>query len=307
MLMRGLDALQAEGRGYKEYILLRSLGLKAWFTMATSRAGITDPLERCAVGKVLAEPGGEYNIYRRVLAHAPKAAEGDWEGFADGLAADVTAARDAVTDDQRRTTKVRYDAGVDAAHFEFVNAQVAAAARRVAEAKAGDAPGVVALMVPWVDPGAAPVSALEAPDASDAVRPTATETESEPESDIESMFGGKKKKKKKKAPTVGSVAAAAATAAGAVPSLDAVLGQLVKRQAEPTFPEVDAWTRGRGGRGGGSGGIAQATGSDAVAAALAVALAAPPGTTVVAPTPLFASAMTFDLGTLGAFLPTPAA
>ena len=54
VLLRGVDELQREGRGYKEYILLRSLGLKAWFTMATSRAGIVDPVERCAVGKALA-------------------------------------------------------------------------------------------------------------------------------------------------------------------------------------------------------------------------------------------------------------
>ena len=91
VLLRGVDELQREGRGYKEYILLRSLGLKAWFTMATSRAGIVDPVERCAVGKALADPAGEHNIYRRVLAHAPRAAEGDWTGFADGLAEDARA------------------------------------------------------------------------------------------------------------------------------------------------------------------------------------------------------------------------
>ena len=30
--LRGVDALEKEGRGYREYILLRSLGLKVWFT-----------------------------------------------------------------------------------------------------------------------------------------------------------------------------------------------------------------------------------------------------------------------------------
>ena len=44
--MRGMETLTAENRGYKEYILIRSLGLKAWFTMATSRAGVMDPLAR---------------------------------------------------------------------------------------------------------------------------------------------------------------------------------------------------------------------------------------------------------------------
>ena len=82
--IRGIDALEAEGRGYKEYILLRSLGLKAWFTHATSRAGVHDPLTRCAVGKNLADPNGEFNIYRRVLAHAPAAAAGDWDNVRRG-------------------------------------------------------------------------------------------------------------------------------------------------------------------------------------------------------------------------------
>jgi hypothetical protein len=32
-----MDVLTAEDRGYKEYIILRSLGLKAWFTLAGIR------------------------------------------------------------------------------------------------------------------------------------------------------------------------------------------------------------------------------------------------------------------------------
>ena len=92
VLLRGVDELQREGRGYKEYILLRSLGLKAWFTMATSRAGIVDPVERCAVGKALADPAGEHNIYIDAhLAHAPRG-RGAGTGFADGLAEDARAA-----------------------------------------------------------------------------------------------------------------------------------------------------------------------------------------------------------------------
>ena len=71
--IRGIDALEAEGRGYKEYILLRSLGLKAWFTHATSRAGVHDPLTRCAVGKRLADPDGDFK-----RPHKPKI-EIKWE------------------------------------------------------------------------------------------------------------------------------------------------------------------------------------------------------------------------------------
>eukprot|EP00740_Mantoniella_antarctica_P025924 CAMPEP_0198705294 /NCGR_PEP_ID=MMETSP1468-20131203/390358_1 /TAXON_ID=1461545 /ORGANISM="Mantoniella sp, Strain CCMP1436" /LENGTH=505 /DNA_ID=CAMNT_0044464161 /DNA_START=90 /DNA_END=1607 /DNA_ORIENTATION=- len=301
VLLRGMDVLTAEDRGYKEYIILRSLGLKAWFTLATSRAGVIDPTERCAVGKALALPGGEYNIYRRILVHAPKAADGDWNGFADGLADDARAVRDGLTEDSMKTVKVRYDVTVTAANFEYIAAQITAAAAVAAAAKAGDAPRAVALMVPWVDPGLAPGggSAKQIGDDFEAV----AVAEDDVESDIESMFGKKKKKKKV---GVGGAAAAAIAAAGKAlgqgamtPSLNAVLSQLVKKQAEPTFPEVDAWIRGRGGGGGGSLGIAQATGSEAVAAAAALALAAPSGATVVAPSALFASALTFDLGTLG--------
>ena len=306
VLLRGVDALTAEGRGYKEYVLLRSLGLKAWFTMATSRAGITDPLERSAVGKVLAAPTGEYNIYKRVFFHAPKAADGDWTGFADGLAEDVKAAAAALTDDDRNTTKQRYDKGVTAAHFQFIEAQVGAATAAAAAAKPGDAPKVVAVLVPWMDAGAAPTmkkvgdvegtaAVVEEEDA--AAVAEAKEAEGK-EMEFESMFETRGKKKKNRIPGMGAGAAAAAMAAaglggGKLPSLDAVLSQLAKNNAEPTFPDVEAWV------GPGGGAAAQATSSEAVAVAASLALAAPTGATIVVPSALFASVLTFDLGTLG--------
>ena len=250
----------------------------------------------------------EFNIYRRVLEHASKAADGDWDGFADGLAADVNTVKETLlTEERMKTTKNRYDPGVTASHFEYIDAQTKAAAEVVAKAKPGDEPKVVSLIVPWVDAGAAPVLAGAAAGAASSEAPdaeTAAVVDDAAESDIESMFGKKKKKNKKKK-GAGATAAAAMNAAGKAmggktPSLDAVLSQLVKKQAEPTFPDVDEWTRGRGGGGGGSGGIAQATGSEAIAAASAFALAtAPTGATVVAPSALFASALTFDLETLG--------
>jgi hypothetical protein len=52
-----------------------------------------------------------------------------------------------------RYIEVRYDAAVTAAHFEYIDAQINAAAEAAKGAKAGDAPRVVTLMVPWVDPG----------------------------------------------------------------------------------------------------------------------------------------------------------
>ena len=299
VLLRGVDELRREGRGYKEYILLRSLGLKAWFTMATSRAGIVDPVERCAVGKALADPAGEHNIYRRVLARAPLAAAGDWTGFADGLAADARAAADAVTEEDTKTVKVRYDAGVTAAHFEFIEAEIAAAAKAARDAKKGDDATTTIVLVPWTDPGAAPnipdaagtdgaesATSASASARSDAVPPAAEEDD---DVDVESMFGKKSKKKKKAGAGAAARAAAAAAGRGEMPSLDAVLSQLAKKQAEPTFPDVSAWCVG----------AAQATGSEAIAAASATALASPPGAVVVVPSQLFASALTFDLGVLG--------
>ena len=64
------------------------------------------------------------------------AAEGDWTGFADGLAEDARAAANAITEEDTKTVKVRYDAAVTAAHFEFIEAEIAAAARVAADARA---------------------------------------------------------------------------------------------------------------------------------------------------------------------------
>ena len=298
-LLRGVDALEKEGRGYREYILVRSLGLKMWFTHATSRAGVSDPRARCAVGKALASPDGEFNIYRRVLAHAPLAKSGDWEGFADGLAADARAAADAVTDADLKTAKVRYDASVAAAHFAFLDAEIENAVEKIehafeneSENESESAAFVSAVaLVPWLDPGTAPLSVATA-----ANRATASAAEETADArkalsdDVESMFG--KKKKKTKMPRAASSSVTAVSSLDkkdASVSLEKTLSKLVKKQAEPTFPEVDAWTVGE----------KQATGSDAVAAAVAAALRLPTGCVLVVPTDVFASAMTFDLGEIG--------
>ena len=101
------------------------------------------------------------------------------------------------------------------------------------------------------------------------------------------MFG-KKAKKRNKAKSAGT-ASVAKSAGGAPRSLDAMLSQLAKKQQEPTFPEVDAWIMKSG----------QATASEAVATALALCLEAPADAVVVAPSALFASAVSFDTGSLG--------
>ena len=297
-LLRGVDALEKEGRGYREYILLRSLGLKMWFTHATSRGGVSDPRTRCAVGKALASPDGAFNIYRRILTHAPLAKAGNWEAFADGLAADARAAAEAATEEDLRTTKVRYDAAVTAAHFEFLDAEIAAAARVIEQAfektttsdDNDDALVSAVALVPWMDPGDAPARASAA--GGEAAAAAAAD---EPEDDVESMFGKKKKKKKKKMPSrvlraaTPSAAKNEATTAVFRDGLEKTLGKLVKKQAEPTFPETSAWNVGE----------KQATGSDAVAAAVAICLRLPPACVIVVPTDVFASALTFDLGVLG--------
>ena len=290
--IRGIDALEREGRGYKEYILLRSLGLKAWFTHATSRAGVHDPLTRCAVGKRLADPDGEFNIYRRVLAHAPAAAAGDWTKFADGLAGDAKAAADALTDDERKTAKNRYDTSVDATAFAAIDDGVKAAAAACARAQRGDDAVATAVAVPWVDPGASPVVDAKSPagDSPGGDSPggdSPGEKDGDGEDSVESMFG-KKAKKRNKARSAGT-GSGAKSVGGALPSLDAMLSQLAKKQQEPTFPEVDAWITKSG----------QATASEAVATALALCLEAPADAVVVAPSALFASAVSFDTGSLG--------
>jgi len=292
--IRGIDALEREGRGYKEYILLRSLGLKAWFTHATSRAGVHDPLTRCAVGKRLADPDGEFNIYRRVLAHAPAAAAGDWTKFADGLAGDAKAAADALTDDERKTAKNRYDTSVDATAFAAIDDGVKAAAAVCARAQRGDAVSMTAVAFPWVDPGACPVVDAKSPagdspggESPGGESPGGESPDGDGEDSVESMFG-KKAKKRNKARSAGT-GSGAKSVGGAPPSLDAMLSQLAKKQQEPTFPEVDAWITKSG----------QATASEAVATALALCLEAPADAVVVAPSALFASAVSFDTGSLG--------
>ena len=290
-LLRGVDALEKEGRGYREYILVRSLGLKMWFTHATSRAGVADPRMRCAVGKALASPDGAFNIYRRVLTHAPLASRGDWEGFADGLAADARAAAEATSEEDLRTTKVRYDAAVTEAHFEFMEKEIERATIEIERALEASKSFVsVCALVPWLDPGDAPV---RAPPGGTAAAAAAA---APPEDDVESMFGKKKKKKKmpRASTSAGQTNAANDVAAASVVSLareplEKTLGKLVKKQAEPAFPEVEAWTVGD----------KQATGSDAVAAAVAAALRLPAQCVLVVPSEVFASALTFDLGVLG--------
>ena len=140
--------------------LLRSLGLKMWFTHATSRGGVSDPRTRCAVGKALASPDGAFNIYRRILTHAPLAKAGDWEAFADGLAADARAAAEATSEEDLRTTKVRYDAAVTEAHFEFMEKEIERATSEIERALEASKSFVsVCALVPWLDPGDAPVRA----------------------------------------------------------------------------------------------------------------------------------------------------
>ena len=290
--IRGIDTLEAEGRGYKEYILLRSLGLKAWFTHATSRAGVHDPLTRCAVGKQLATPDNDFNIYRRVLTHAPMAADDDWIGFANGLAEDAKSVADTLTDDDVKTAKNRYDKSIDENAFVAIDESVKKAAELCAGAKRGDDPVATAVAISWLDPGPAPATARnKAGDSSGGDSPTVETVDTEETEDsFESMFGKKaKKKNKNKGGAASAVRGAMRAAGGAAPSLDAVLSQLVKKQQEPTFPEVDAWIT-KGG---------QATASEAVAAALAMGLEAPEGAVVVAPSALFASAVSFDTGSLG--------
>ena len=147
-----------------------------------------------------------------------------------------------------------------------------------------------AVALPWVDPGASPVvnttkSAGDSP--TDAAGGDTGENDDDGEDSIESMFG-KKAKKRNKAKSAGT-ASVAKSAGGAPRSLDAMLSQLAKKQHEPTFPEVDAWIMKSG----------QATASEAVATALALCLEAPADAVVVAPSALFASAVSFDTGSLG--------
>ena len=79
-----------------------------------------------------------------------------------------------------------------AAHFEFVDAEIAAAARVIEQGfeNPDDALVSAVALVPWMDPGDAPAPPPRRARAAAAAA-------QEPEDDVESMFGKKKKKKKK--------------------------------------------------------------------------------------------------------------
>ena len=192
-----------------------------------------------------------------------------------------------------------YDAGVTAAHFEFIEAEIAAAAsgvRREKETRDGHRPVADRLAPrPRSRRGgngrcgerhvrvrvSVRVSVRQHP-------PTPPSRGGGVTTPTSSLCLARTKKKK-----AGAGAARRRRrrrrGGGKMPSLDAVLSQLAKKQAEPTFPDVSAWCVG----------AAQATGSEAIAAASAMALASPPGAAVVVPSRLFAAALTFDLGVLG--------
>jgi hypothetical protein len=285
------DVLAERAQGYKEYVLQRTLGMKAALTLATNVA-TKDPKRRCAIGRALADPRNE----RSLFALFAKRATGEGvDVFVDGLAEDLVEIDRELSADDLATTKNWYGADVGQTHFDYVEKQVdkaiERATRAVADGAAAGAVTVVPLLVPSVD---TPKLAGDAISSSSNGATTSSRREgaadsSSPSDDDDGddfMFG--KKSKKKKSSSKAKKTSLASTALAMDPSTmlpqfaaDALKQMTAKfGSSEPAFPEVEAW--------------GQSTSSEASAAVLALIARAPSNCAIILPSALLKATLTFD-------------
>lgn len=290
------DVLAERAQGYKEYVLQRTLGMKAALTLATNVA-TKDPKRRCAIGRALADPRNE----RSLFALFAKRATGEGvDVFVDGLAEDLVEIDRQLSADDLATTKNWYGADVGQTHFDYVENQVdkaiERATRAVADGAAASAVTVVPLLVPSVDTpklaGDAISSSINGATTTSSRRDGAADSSSSPSSDDDDdggddfMFG--KKSKKKKSSSKAKKTSLASTALAMDPSTmlpqfaaDALKQMTAKfGSSEPAFPEVEAW--------------GQSTSSEASAAVLALIARAPSNCAIILPSALLKATLTFD-------------
>lgn len=291
--MRGgrADALLAERRqGYKEYVLQRTLGMKAALTLATN-AATKDPKRRCAIGRALADPRNERSLF---ALFAKRATDEGVDVFVDGLAEDLINIDGELSADDLATTKNWYGASVGAAHFDYVENQVDKAIERATRAVEGEGAAVVVVvpvLVPSVDtPKLAGDAVSRGGDGASASSSTGADGTTSSNADGENndaddddfMFGKKSKKKKKKAATP-AASALAMDPSTMLPQFAAdALKQMTEKfgATEPAFPEVEAW--------------GQSTSSEASAAVLALLARAPAKCAIILPSELLKQTLTFD-------------
>lgn len=258
--------------GYREYVLQRTLGMKAMLTAATNGT-CKDPQRRCAVGRALAEPKNPRSLF---ATFAKRATREGADAFLRGCEEDVAAIEDALTEEDVARTKNFYGAHVKEAHFDYLENQARKCAERAASSSASSGfIRVVPVVVPNMD-----VVVDSDDDDSDSAGGAM-------------VFGKKSKKKRnKKSGGGGGAGTSAAAAASMVSSILAEGKALAAEDAlrvmaekfgstEPAFPEIQAW--------------GQTTSSEAAAVVLSILARAPAGCAVVLPSNLMASTLTFGV------------
>ena len=264
------ETLARREQSYKEYVLQRTLGMKAALTLATNEA-TKNAKRRCAIGRALSDPTNDRSLF---ALYAKRATNAGVDAFVGGLALDLIDIDRALSANDLATTKNWYGANVTEGHFEFVEKQVERAVESVAKAKAGDSVKVVPVLVPSMDASKFAGDALASEDTSKA-------NTDEPDF----MFGKKSKKNKNKKPADSKTtnAAFAIDPSTMLPQFaaDALKQMSAKFGTEPAFPEIEAW--------------GQSTSSEASGAVLALIARAPANCAVILPSALFKVTLTFDL------------
>ena len=269
--------------GYREYVLQRTLGMKAMLTAATNGT-CKDPKRRCAIGRALAEPKNPRSLFATFAARATP--EGV-DAFLRGCEEDLRAIEGELTEENVARTKNFYGAHVNEAHFEYLENQARKCAERAAASSAAESSSAAAAftVVPVVVPNMDVVENAAVDDA-------AANNYSGDEDSDEMMFGKKSKKKKNKKNGGGAVATSAAATSNLVSSILAKGKGLTAEDAlsimaekfgstEPAFPEIQAW--------------GQTTSSEAAAVVLSILARAPAGCAVVLPSNLMTSTLTFGV------------
>lgn len=267
--------------GYREYVLQRTLGMKAMLTAATNGT-CKDPKRRCAIGRALAEPKNPRSLFATFAARATP--EGV-DAFLRGCEEDLRAIEGELTEENVGRTKNFYGAHVNEAHFEYLENQARKCAERAASSSAESSSfTVVPVVVPNMD-------VVENAAADENANNSGDDEDSGGEASM--MFGKKSKKKKNKKNGGGGAAATSAAATSNLVSSILAKGKGLTAEdalsimaekfgsTEPAFPEIQAW--------------GQTTSSEAAAVVLSILARAPAGCAVVLPSNLMTSTLTFGV------------
>ena len=232
--------------GYKEFVLLRTLGLKAHVLASCFRAkNVETPIRKCSVGRILADPGSKaeesfYGLYSTCADAMSGEDDGSALTFMDRVVGKIEKIAEEKLDDEFVSkSKNRYGKEVDEETFEKAYGGNAGKAVEFVFNNDGHGESELVLDVPNFDLPENVGSALAGG--------SETKTADNDGDDEPFAFGKKSKKKKKKAPTASVVSDAMKSVAGGQKSTLEALSDLIttqakkKKQQEPTFPEFSNW------------------------------------------------------------------